>query len=138
MKKGGKLKHKPGTLDEAIVRQATERLPVKLTQERKHELGAHLAVAVDQLNEAEREKKKQATTLGEEVTAARAEVDRIGYVLKVGEEEALVDCDDYFEWKKETMTRIRKDNGEEVRTRTLDDFEIKELQQMDLPTGGKK
>jgi hypothetical protein len=97
----------------------TEILPVALTISEQIEIGKKQAQAGQEIVQAKNELKSVKSQYKSRIDSAEARRDEYGAIINAGHQQKPVECQLVKDFKENTITLIRLDTMEEVRTRTM-------------------
>lgn len=124
-----------GTRTDAPVlnRKYEKNLECKLTEDEVLAKGRELALEQDELDEAERQKKRVTEDAKAAVEERRGRVRTLSRIVRDGSEDRRVGCEEYLDFANQRAYTVRMDTGEEVETRPLSEFERQRKLPMETP-----
>ena len=115
----------PTTLAEVAEQASTETttitqiLPVPITDAEYKEIGLKIGGANQEIIQAENELKSVKSQFKSRIDMAKTNRDEYASIINAGHQQRQVECDEIKNFIENTITLIRKDTGEVVRTRTM-------------------
>ena len=97
----------------------TEELPVELSDEERIERARQLGEIVETITNKEIEKKAETKRLQSAIDELKRKRTQLAEVCRKGEELRQIECRTVCYWEDETVSIIRVDTGEIVRTRPM-------------------
>ena len=97
----------------------TQILPVPITDAEYKEIGLKMGAANQEIIQAENELKSVKSQFKSRIDSAKTRRDEYAAIINAGHQQRQVECHEVKDFVENTITLIRKDNGEVVRTRTM-------------------
>lgn len=113
----------------------TRMLPVKLTNNEKHQRADALAKILKERDDLEEDKKAQAAASKVAIEAATDKIRELARIVRNGEEDRPVDVRTEYHLGERMARFVRVDTGAEIGSRPMTVAEISEQEQKKLPFG---
>lgn len=110
-------------------KKTTEFLKCILTEEEKRERAEKMALLVSQINDSEAQLKSVQTQIKSEIAKCEADMATCSEQYRSGYEMRRVECEEEHDFIERTVTLIRQDTGEIVKTRVMTPEERQEEMQ---------